>query len=134
MVLDPKDYGIDFEKDSDSFLIEALRVLEDYLDSQDNDDYEINPPQFRKFLDVISTIWNLIEGDSKRIEETRLIPKECVGGWTVSFNLLWVTWGDLYRLCEVLTDACALSLDATLDGRVQFSLNVPDVFKKKKTE
>lgn len=133
MVLDPEEYGLDFSNDDNvsSFLSEAWKMVEDYLDSEDNDDYEINPPQFKKYLKTTAAIWDLIQDSGKKVESTRLVPKERAGGWTVSFNLLYLSWAEIYKFAESLFDICALSIDATTKGRVELSLNVPDVFRKK---
>jgi len=131
MAFNPADFDESFTKEDYEEFREIWDAVEGFYASRDDDDFEVNPPQFNIFIRVLTTIWDLLDEDDRVIEETRLIPKECVGGLTISFELLWVKREQIARLTDVLSDACAISLHATTDGRVVLSLNVPDVFRKK---
>lgn len=130
---DPEEYrqAIDGMSD-DEVLNLAMSMLEEYDLRENDEDYEVNPGQMRKFVQAYMLMQGFV-GDDGEIA-IHAVPKERVGGITARFNLLWLTWEEVTRFATMLIGVCALSIDATLDGVVEFSFNIPDVYRKKNTD
>ena len=121
------------EENDDSFsdVLELWREYNDYLETLDNKDYVINKPQMAKLLKLYDFFVKALENQSSRVELAALVPKELHGGLDVHCNLLYL-YGDLIKeFSEVITNASAISIDALLDGTVNISMTVPNVYKHK---
>ena len=133
MEFDPEELREYIEQMSDDEVLNlAMSMIEEYRQQENDEDYEVNPGQMRKFVQAYTLMQGFI-GDDGKIE-THVVPKERVGGITAKFNLLWLTWEEVTRFATMLIGVCALSIDATLDGVVEFSFNIPDVYRKKKQD
>lgn len=116
----------------EDFAKEFIKAYDEVMNERDSADYEPNPEQWKKLMDIIEFFYNYAEmSGAGKVEPVKLVPKEVVGYVTAKFILLHVFDDEVLRLCEVLKHASAISIDATTDGYAVISVTVPDVFRKK---
>ena len=103
------------------------------LYSRSNSDFEINEPQFEKFKEVLNFFTALAQENKNTRVAVELEPKQTVGGLTCTTYLLDFYGKQMEEFNKLLSYCCAVTIDALLDGRVCISVNVPDVYVKKKS-
>lgn len=115
-----------------SFAKDFAKFYDELISTEKSEDYEVNPVQWRRLMDIIQFFYDKIDVTDK-MHPVKLIPQKIVGGATAEFVLFHVCGEEVSKFCEVLQHASAFSLDANLKGMVIMSVTVPNVFKKKTT-
>lgn len=105
-------------------------AYEEVMSRRDSDDYEINPIQWQRLVNLVEFFYKAAELSGK-VLPVNLIPKEIVGGVTAEFTLFYLHGNEVLEFCDVLKHASAVTVDATTDGRAVISATIPNVFKKK---
>lgn len=105
-------------------------AYENVMSKRDSKDYEVNPIQWKRLIDLVQFLYETAEYDGK-VLPVNLVPKEIVGGVTAEFTLFYIHGNEVLKFCEVLKHASAVSVDATTDGQVVISATIPNVFRKK---
>ena len=103
----------------------------DYLESLNDDDFEINRPQWIKMLRVLKYFDDLTKRSNGTLEPCEVMPRIEHGGVTAYFTVLDIKETDIPSFCEALMQTSAITIDATTDGRVCISVSVPNVFRRK---
>ncbi len=103
----------------------------DYLETQEDADYQINRQQWFKLLHVLSCFDKLATKLGGSLDKCEIMPKEMHGGVTAYFPMFELSISEIVEFCEVLKLASAVTIDATTDGEVCISLSVPYVYVKK---
>lgn len=111
------------------FISEAIKIYKDEIASRNNEDYEINYPQWEK-LEFACNFFRKMVSDENSLE-IMAEPREVCGGVTATFSLFYISGEDIDDLKEVIGDSSAISIDALVDGRVCISLTIPDVYRLK---
>ncbi|MBE6872085.1 MAG: hypothetical protein E7491_09085 [Ruminococcaceae bacterium] len=104
-------------------------LYEKTLSVRKDDSYQINPPQMDKLINILDSF--LSHGDGK-IEPVKLIPREEHGGVTATFTVFDVYGENVKKFCDAISEASAITIDATSDGEVCISVTIPEVFTSKK--
>ena len=110
------------------------KKYEELLVEQDDEDYQINPPQWFKMLKVIKFFFDLAKSSNGQVEPCEVCPRVEHGGVTAYFTVLDVRENDIPKFCEALQQTSAITIDATTDGRICLSVSVPYVFVRKNTQ
>lgn len=106
-------------------------ICQKEFEKRSDEDYEVNPDQARKLAGAYLFFEDLAKKNNGRVESFKVIPKEIHGGITAYFPFFYLGDEDIARFCEVISDASAVSIDATTDGETCISLTIPRVFQKK---
>ena len=102
------------------------------MDNRNDEDYILNIPQFRKLVTAYEFLDEMTErGENGSIEPVRLKPKQEHGGVTANFIVFDLFSDSISRWGEILSCVSAVSIDATLDGKVCISLTIPNVYTRK---
>lgn len=107
-------------------------VYNEYYDKLDDNDFEINRPQWMKMLRVLGYFFNLAKKSNGAVEPCDVQPKAQHGGVTAYFTVMDLKAEDIPQFCEMLQNTSAITIDATDDGRICISVSIPHVFVKKK--
>ena len=120
------------EAGNDNFesVIKMYKRYLKYLESESNEDYEVNEEQYHKLLRTVGFFSSQVR-NSDNIEIEASEPKQLHCGVTVYATVFDFSRGDLGRLADVIKDVSALSIDATIDGDVCISMTIPDVWVRK---
>ncbi len=118
-----------FNMTEDELIIELGKCYNTVMSEKKNEDYGVNRTQLKKLLDAVKFFEEAIKDGDGKIEELRLVPKEESGGFTASFAAMSLYDKAVSELFDVLKDATALSIDSTVDGRIEISTTFPEVFK-----
>lgn len=100
------------------------------LTELDDADYELNLEQFEKLDRIIKLFSNLVSDSSGKIDSIDMIPRMEHGGVTATITLVYVKGEEVKEFCSALSEASAITMDATDDG-VCISVTVPHVFRRK---
>ena len=103
----------------------------DFVEKEKDEDYVINRPQWKKLVEVLDYFHKLADKSNGQVEPCELQPRLMHGGVTVSFVVMDLREEDIPGFCEAILKTNAITIDATADGRVCFSVSVPYVFIKK---
>ncbi len=90
--------------------------------------HSINQNQFIKLKRIANCL--VRAGVQRHNIKLNIEPDEIHGGLTASFEVLSLTQMDLKPLFYALTNASAISIDSTLDGKVVLSCTVPNLYKR----
>lgn len=103
----------------------------EFLREQTDEDYQINPPQWRKMLNVLKFFYELAKTSNGKVEPCAISPRVEHGGVTAYFTVLDIRESDIPKFCEALMQTSAITIDATVDARICLSVSIPYVFIKK---
>lgn len=103
----------------------------EFLAEQNDEDYQINSPQWFKMLKVLKFFYELAKTSNGKVEPCEVCPRVEHGGVTAYFTVLDIRENDIPKFCEALQQTSAITIDATTDGRICLSVSVPYVFVKK---
>jgi len=129
--------NLELEGDDDEFdpafklIGELWGYIEEELASRKNEDYEPVPEQMEKFTQAYAFFWKMSKKRKWEIEGISLEPKLETAGITVLSYAMDFSKAELDTLSEIVGNMSALSIDAKLNGQVEFSFNIPGVFRHK---
>lgn len=113
-------------------LDKAYEIYLNTMEKRKDEDYIENPPQMEKFLKLIDFLKSYCNDDDKILIESN--PKKVrYGGVTAKFYTFDVNGKEkvskfLNEFVEVFQCVSAFGVDATLDGIVEISVTVPDIY------
>ena len=110
---------------------EFMEVYQQDLAQRNSDDYELNQPQVKKFLEAYRFFADSAKEHDGRIDPIRLAPAEEHGGITVYSPIYYYAGDRVETFAKILQYASAVYIDANLDGEVCLSMTIPNVFRKK---
>ena len=94
-----------------------------------NEDYEVNPVQMDRFLEVLRFFENKIDPEfDDGIEPFHLEAKEEHGGFNARFCVFDLYGEELAAFVRLLSFCSAVSIDARSDSQICISLTVPNIF------
>lgn len=117
--------------DSFDLLKEFYEAAIQELEKRNNDDYEVDQVQMAKLVHAYQFFSNLAKRDGGMVEPFDITPKMVHSGITAYFTVFYVARDEMKEFAEIVGDMSALSLDATTDGQVCISFNIPNVFRLK---
>ena len=117
--------------DIEDFLRNVGGLYEHFLASENDNDYVVNDEHFQHLLDIIEFFADICGKCDGSYEPCELSPKRRSGGVTARFYVLSLNGENIERFCELMKYTSAISIDAETDGKVCFSVTVPNVFVKK---
>ncbi|MCC8131433.1 MAG: hypothetical protein LUC38_10215 [Oscillospiraceae bacterium] len=127
-------YLFDEEKYSGEDFALLMAVTEKYqeiLEESDDEDFEINLPQYQKLLAVYAYFTKYIKSYGGKIEDIKLSPREEVGDITVFIPNLYLECEEVETFAKALEYGCALTIDSGDNGSFCLSMTIPSVFKEK---
>lgn len=124
---------IDFYKDlsDEEFCKMYAREYLAAIEREDDDDYEINRPQWIKMIQVLDYFHKLAKQSNGTVEPCQVQPKYQHGGVTATFTVMDLQEKDIPEFCKAIMKTNAITIDATNDSKVCISLSIPYVFRKK---
>ena len=108
-----------------------LDMYEKALETEDNDDYQIDLFQLGKLANAYNFFCELVNGEGESVELEKTEPKRLHGGVTAKFYTMCLSGVELKRFCDIMSSASAVSIDAFLDGRAEVSLTIPNIYRHK---
>lgn len=127
-------YLFDEEKYSDEDFALLMAVTEKYqeiLEESDDEDFEINQPQYQKFIALCAYFTKYVKSYGGKIEDIKLSPREEVGDITVFIPNLYLECEEVERFCAALGYCSTFTIDAGDNGKFCLSATVPYAFKEK---
>lgn len=115
----------------DYYLRNLMEIYEQEYAKRNDSDYVIDDEQMRKFSDAYDYFVQMTASHGGKITDLQMKPKDVNGGLTVEFTLLHLYGNDLERFADTIRSMSALSIDATLDGKICISFTIPRVYKHK---
>lgn len=121
----------------DEFLKFVGKVWQDYVDSHEESDLEVDHVQYERLRDLFEFLADMTEKFGGRIEPVFLEIKEIRGGITVEFPAITLRGDDLKRFCEVAKYCSGLGFDCCYDEKtdtycgVFASFTIADIFVPK---
>ena len=100
------------------------KEMEDF----DPDEYQINPQQLQKLVDLIDFFKKAAKDLGGKIESIDIDPAAPPNGITANFVVFDLFGEDVQRFCEVIRHCSAISMDVTINDEVSISCTVPNVF------
>ena len=104
------------------------QLIEEELNSRDNNDYKPSADQFQKLVDAYVFFADYAKINGGKVDKVKLVPKKEHCGVTAYFTLFAPFGDDLERFKRVIQDISAISIDSLTDGTVCISINIPNVF------
>ena len=109
------------------------QMYEVEMNRRRNEDFEVNPEQMDKFLELLHFFRNKVDSDfDEGIEPFHLEAKEEHGGFSASFCVFDLRGKEITEFARLISYCSAVSIDATSDSQVCISLTVPDVFRERR--
>lgn len=131
MDLTPEEYAEKLKND-DTFLKAAYDQAIADIEAESDENYDINPPQWAKFIDAFAFFQRITsEPDSGCMEKCELIPKKVCGHIDGKLTYIGISHENVDEIISVLRKLDSITLMPELDGTISFSATVRDVFKKK---
>ena len=106
------------------FMVAYHKEMEDF----DPDEYQINPQQLQKLVDLIDFFKKAAKDLGGKIESIDIDPAAPPNGITANFVVFDLFGEDVQRFCEVIRHCSAISMDVTINDEVSISCTVPNVF------
>ena len=116
---------------SDDFLKFAVDVYEDYLASVSEDDFIVNSPQMRKFIDIVNFFIKKARKNNIEIEPLIFSKKDCNAEVSVRGYLLDLYRKEIPEFFNLAKEATNITVECNLDNEVILTVLVCDVFKRK---
>lgn len=124
------------EKASDEaenrLLAEAWKVYEEELASRNNEDYEVDEEQMRKFSEAYTFFQTLVKENEGHMEPMKIEPKECHAGITAYFDFIYMNKEQLAQFKEIIGNIDSLSIGQMDNEEFCISFNIPNVYRKKR--
>lgn len=105
-------------------------AFERMMATLDDNDYLVNQEQQAKLLSVVAVFAKQIKEIGGQFNGYELIPRLEHGYVTATFPIVDLTGKSVQDFCTALSEASAITMDATDDG-VCISVTIPDVFYPK---
>lgn len=119
------------DKETVNDIRELIGILDEYLDGEDDSDYELDELAFARLERSYITMSRIVKQCDGTLSKLELKPKELHVGVEATFDLLYLSGDNVSLIGECLKYASAVSIDANLDGVVSVSYTIPNVFRKK---
>lgn len=133
MDLTPEEFAEKIKND-DAFLKAVYEQALADIEARNDEDYEINPPQWAKFIEVFSYFQKITsEPDAGSLDECVLQPKRVCGYLKGTLTFIPIEKINKEEVIKILQMVDTIDLLPTLEGKIEFSVVVEDVFKKKNT-
>lgn len=113
------------------FLSLAQEIYEKALASRNDEDYEVNSVQMRKYETAISFFKKLADEGHGVLEESILSPKRQNATLEFYVNPLLLYDENVTQFAKILGYACSLSFNKEPDDTICIGMVIPDVFTKK---
>lgn len=117
-----------------NFLGDVFQLYEEEMNKRNNADYEINSEQMAYLANAYRFFVKKAHDHNGKIDPFFYNPKEEVGHLDAHFYFFELSGEDLLEFSEILKHFSVITIDATLDGVTHFSINVPNVYRKKNAE
>lgn len=117
--------------DDEELIREFGKVYERIMKSRKNEDYEINEPQFLKFVETYAFFTRICKDCDGKLDPIKLVPKEEHGWISATFFVLDMYGENIKRFCDAMANTSAIGFDALTTGEVCFSATIPNIFKHK---
>ena len=120
--------------DQFEFIKEIYEIMLEEIESRNDEDYVVNPVQMAKLVQAYQFFAEIAKRDGGSVDPFDITPRMVHSGITAYFPLFYLTGKDLRELAEIVGDMSALTLEATIDGEVCISFNIPNVFRLKESK
>lgn len=120
----------------DDMIVYFARLYEQMLSQRRNEDYEINPEQMDRFLDLLHFFKSRVDPEyDDGIEPFHLEAKAEHGGFSADFCVFDLHGEEIQEFARLISCCSAISIDAMNDSQICISMTVPNIFvPKKRTE
>ena len=115
----------------DNFLKDLWSNYEKVKEKLSDSDYECDSVQMNKFIDLVEFLTDEADACGGIVDNINLSPKDTMGGIDAYFDVLYLYGEKLQKFCEILKGASAVSFDCDINNRVNVSITVPRIFKRK---
>lgn len=116
------------------FLRQTYGAVLQEIEKRNDEDYEVNKPQMAKLIRAYQFFKKVADRDHGTVEPFDITPKMEHSGITAYFRVFLMTRDEMKEFAEIVGDMSSLYLDATLEGEVCISFNIPNVFRLKKKD
>ena len=115
-------------------LVRVFAMLwEQEMGRRQNEDYEVNPIQMDRFLDILSFFKQKVDPEfDDGIEPFLLEAKEECGGFSVRFCVFDLHGDEVPTFAKLISGCSAITVDAASDSQICISLTVPNLFVRRK--
>lgn len=107
----------------------VISLLNEEMATRNEDDYEINNPQWVKLQSAYEYFENI--SDCEEPVEIYASPCSESGGIIAYFDLFYITDEEINMFQRIVGNSSAISIEALDNGKVRLSLTIPDVHKLK---
>lgn len=108
------------------------RMYEAEMNRRRNEDFEVNPEQMDKFLELLHFFRDKVDSDfDDGIEPFHMEAKEEHGGFSASFCVFDLCGEEITEFARLISYCSAVSIDVVSDSQVCISLTVPNVFQER---
>lgn len=114
-------------------LIRSFGLLyQKMLNERRNEDYEVNPEQMDKFLEIYHFFGSKVDEEyDDGIEPIYIEPKEEHGGLNVGFCVFDVHGDEIGKLAKLISYCSAISIDVVDESQICISMTIPNIYKRK---
>ncbi|MBR3431359.1 MAG: hypothetical protein IKG87_14800 [Clostridia bacterium] len=113
----------------DDYIGYFARLYELMISQRRNEDYEINPKQMDKFLDLLHFFRGKINPEyDEGIEPFHLEAREEHGGFNADFCVFDISGEEIPVFAQLISCCSAITIDARTDSQICISLTVPNIF------
>jgi len=106
-------------------------MYEAEMSNRRNEDYEVNPEQMDKFLELLHFLRNKVDPEfDDGIEPFHLEAKEEHGGFSARFCVLDLHGEEVIEFSRLISHCSAVSIDASNDSQMCISMTVPEIFRR----
>ncbi|MCD7784680.1 MAG: hypothetical protein LUH18_03745 [Oscillospiraceae bacterium] len=117
---------------SDSLLAKAVwEEMQAELARRKDEDYELNEPQYSKFLLVSAYFYKLVRKCGGEFTNIPLEPKRCSGYISVKLNSLDLEGDGKAEFFNAISAFVSFGINAMTDGRLLIEGVIPNVFVRK---
>lgn len=116
----------------DDMIVYFGRLYEQMLSRRHNEDYEVNPEQMDRFLDLLHFFKSRIDPEyDDGIEPFHLEAKAEHGGFSANFCVFDLHGEEIQEFAWLISCCSAISIDAKNDSQICISVTVPNIFVPK---
>ena len=116
----------------DDLIAESMRLYDEEIASRDDDDYEINPEQWKNLLDAYEFLHGIAETQNGKVDPLNLKPRQGFADIRYTGRIFDLSGEmEVIEFCRKFLNASAFGVDSLADGRICIEATFRNVFVRK---
>lgn len=116
----------------DDLIAKSMKLYDEEIASRDDNDYEINPEQWKNLLDAYEFLHGIAEAQNGKVDPLDLRPRQEYADIRYTGRVFDLSGEmEVIEFCRKFLNASAFGVDSLTDGRICIEATFRDVFVPK---